>query len=107
MECSRRDSLLGVALIVGMTSVAIASPIVGDNDAPLFTRPFTGVPTDTDQIFIQIVPEELIDSTNDDQRHLDAGGGARFDPPNLPARFTDFSTTPSPTGMTTGSVLVI
>lgn len=102
MERSRLDRSIGAAIIGGMTSVAIASSIVLANDAPLFTRPFTGVPTDTDQIFIQIVPEELIDSTNDDQRHLDAGGGARFDPPNLPARFTDLTTTPSPTGMTTG-----
>ncbi len=85
-----------------MTSVALATPIVLANDAPLFTRPFNGVPLDTDNAFIRIVPAELIDSTNDDQRHLDAGGGERFLPPNLPARFTDQTTTPSPTGMTAG-----
>ncbi len=102
MKCSRRDRSIGAAIIVGMTSVALATPIVLANDAPLFTRPFTGVPLDTDHAFIQIVPAELIDSTDDDQRHLDAGGGERFDPPNLPARFTDRTTTPSPTGMTAG-----
>ena len=102
MNCSRRDSSIGAALVVGMTSIAFVVPIVRANDAPLFTRPFNGVPIDVEFAFIQIVPDELIDSTDDDQRHLDAGGGPRFDPPNLPARFTDPSTTPSPTGMTAG-----
>ncbi len=102
MECSRCTSSIRAAVVIGLTSVGIVSPIVLANDAPLFTRPFNGVPLDSDELFIQIVPAELIDSTNDEQRHLDPGGGPRFDPPNLPPRFTERKTTPSPTGMTAG-----
>ncbi|MCH8316211.1 MAG: hypothetical protein IIA64_09585, partial [Planctomycetes bacterium] len=102
MECSRCASSIRAAVVIGLTSVGIVSPIVLANDAPLFTRPFNGVPLDSDELFIQIVPAELIDSTNDEQRHLDPGGGPRFDPPNLPPRFTERKTTPSPTGMTAG-----
>ncbi len=74
MECSRCARSIRAAVVIGLTSVGIVSPIVPANDAPLFTRPFNGVPLDKDELFIQIVPAELIESTNDGEK-LEVGVG--------------------------------
>jgi hypothetical protein len=77
-------------------------PGASAQDAPLFTRPFDGVPTPREAPFTRIVPPEQINSDDDDLRHLDAGGGPDSLPPHLPPRFTDRKTTPATTGMTAG-----
>ncbi|MHC4427186.1 MAG: hypothetical protein ACYS0D_01090, partial [Planctomycetota bacterium] len=91
-----------------MTLAAVAAvagsiqPGASAQDAPLFTRPFDGVPTPREAPFTRIVPPEQINSDDDDLRHLDAGGGPDSLPPHLPPRFTDRKTTPATTGMTAG-----
>lgn len=93
-----------MALIVLLGPLALGGlpdPAWGQ-DAPLFTRSFDGVPIPLDSPYLRIVPLEQINSDNDDQRQLDAGGGPDSLPADLPPRFTDITTTPSTTGMTAG-----
>jgi hypothetical protein len=81
---------------------ALVCPAAPGQDAPLYFRPFTGVPIGSEENFIRIVPEEFIDSGNDASRSLDPGGGPDSLPPDLPARFAERTTTPSTGGMTAG-----
>jgi len=60
-------------------------------DAPLFQRPFDGVPTARHEGFTRIVP------------HVATERGTRnFDPANMPSRFSESETAPAEMGMTGG-----
>ena len=92
------------AVLAVLGAGVLAAPLPAQ-DAPLFDPPrpfFDGVPVPANSPFLRIVPVEQINSDDDDQRQLDAGGGPDSLPAALPPRFTEVSTTPSTTGMTVG-----
>ena len=90
------------AVVIGSAAVCALSPQTGAGDAPLFARPFEGVPARTHAPLLRIVPLERINFENDDQRQLDIGAGPHNPPACLPPRFTDERTTPSTSGMPVG-----
>lgn len=90
------------AAAVGLAMMLAISPDGSAQDAPLFTRPFDGVPVPALELFLRIVPLEQINFENDDERQLDVGGGPDSLPAALPPRFTDDRTMRSTTGMTAG-----
>ena len=87
---------------VWVTTLMIGASVAMANDAPLFFRPFEGVPIEREMPFKRIVPEALIDASDDDLRQLDPGGGPNALPPLLPPRFEESETTPSTSGMKAG-----
>lgn len=79
-----KTSLIAVGLLLA-AGTAVAQ------DAPLFQRPFNGVPAARHEGFTRIVP------------HVDAKRGTRnFDPANMPGRFSEAETTPAEMDMTGG-----
>ena len=62
MECSRFDRSVRGAVVAGLViAFGLNSSVTRAQDAPLFTRPFNGVPLDRDELFIGVVPPELED----------------------------------------------
>jgi hypothetical protein len=88
-------ALVAVAGAIGATA--------SGQDAPLFTRPFSGVPVDAEEAFGRIVDEQRIGWQDDHLRALDPGAGPAGRPPALGPSFTDQTTTSSTTGMTVGN----
>jgi hypothetical protein len=82
--------------------ILIAASGVHAADAPLFRRPFNGVPVGPNAPFGRIVPPDRISSADDEQRRLTPGGGPLALPASLPPRFSEELTEPSTTGMTAG-----
>lgn len=90
------------AAVIGSAVICALTPLAGGTDAPVFARPFDGVPVPTNSRFLRIVPLERINFEDDEQRCLDVGGGPHSLPAGLPPRFIDEQTTPSTSGMTVG-----
>ncbi|MCA9289952.1 MAG: hypothetical protein KDA25_02420 [Phycisphaerales bacterium] len=84
----------------------LLAPSASAQDAPLFTRPFNGVPVPKEDKFLRIVPETAFDASDDHLRHLDPGGGPDALPANLPPRFTDATGIPGTTGMPVGAAFL-
>ncbi len=89
------------AAVIGSAAIC-AFAAAGGTDAPVFARPFDGVPVATNSRLLRIVPLERINFEDDEQRCLNVGGGLHSLPARLPPRFIDEQTTPSTSGMTVG-----
>ncbi len=74
-----------------VTAVVLAAGVAVAQDAPLFDRPFDGVPTAREAAFTRIVPE-----TTGTTR------GRSLDPADLPDRFSETEVVPAEMGMTAG-----
>lgn len=76
--------------IASAVSVAMVAGLAAAQDAPLFQRPFDGVPTARESAFTRIVPA------------VPYRGTRTLDPATLASRFSETSTTPAEMGMTAG-----
>ena len=65
-SCTRFRVIL--AAVVGSAAILAPCPQSIATDAPLFTRPFDGVPVPAKEPLLRIVPLERINFENDDQR---------------------------------------
>jgi hypothetical protein len=86
---------VAVALSAGLlvAGAAIAQ------DAPLFQRPFDGVPVGVGETFVTIVPSSIAPGARD-------GAVRILDPANLPARYEETVTTPGNLGITAGTAFL-
>ena len=78
--------------ILTVFSLTFTAGLAPGQDAPLFERPFTGVPTARDEGFTRIVPLDNVRGTI--SRDLD--------PDNLPSRYSEETVTPAEYDMTAG-----